>query len=171
MMEEILPVLERFVLTPLEHPELLPSLLPLILGALVLELYFGKYTTEELGWNSSVANAVIWITTGITLLLTSELGRLERRASYFLIGIGSVVGYLNFYHKWPSTAAFAVSSAGIVYSLAYVTVVVVKTSLEVNPVTLKAAAAFIIGSNIGFKLLQGLETPSRDQFQLGRRGL
>lgn len=157
--------LTEFVYAPVNHPDLLPSLIPLILGAVVIELYFGKYEQEELGWNSSVGNSIIWFATGLTLLLTQELNVLERYATYFLLGVGGVVGYMDFFHKWSSTVAFLISSSGIVYSLAYVTVVFVRTDMAINPVTLKGAALFFLGVNILFKVIQGFERPARDNFR------
>ncbi len=156
-------VLKRFVMAPTNY-ELLPSLLPIIGGALVIELYFGKHESESLGWNTSVGNAIIWVTTGISLLITSDLAQMERYASYFLAGVGSLVGYMNFYHKWSESVAFIISSAGIVYSLAYVTVVLVKTNIPVNNTVLKASLIFIIATNIGFKVIQMFETPAQDSF-------
>lgn len=150
--------LETFIYTPIHQPELIPTLLPIILGAIVIELYFGKFTNEELGWNTSVGNSVIWITTGANLLLSSGLQQAEKQAAYALIAVGSLVGYMDFYHKWPDTIAFLVSSSGIVYTLAYITVIFVKTDLEVTDQTLQAAAVFFIGVQIAFKILQGFES-------------
>lgn len=152
-------VVEELVMAPVNHPELIPNLLPLILGALVIELYFGKYSQEDLGWNTSVGNSIIWVTTGVTLLLTAEPTNLELYATLFLIGIGSLVGYMNFFHKWSSTVAFIISSAGIVYSIAYIVVIVVKTDLPVNETVMQASIVFIVGVNILFKVLQAFETP------------
>lgn len=155
-------VLEELVLAPVKHPELLPTVLPLIIGAITLEIYFGKHVEENLGWNTSVGNAVLWIATGINLLITSELTATERKITYFIIGLGGFVGYMDFYHKWSDTVAFIVSSAGIVYSLAYVTVVIVKTSLEINQTVIKAGVIFIVGVNILFKIMQQFEAPTKD---------
>lgn len=155
-------VLETLVLTPLNRPDLLPSLLPIILGAVVVELYFGKYTSEELGWNTSLGNAVIWVATGGTLLLNGAMETIESYAAYFLIAAGGLVGYLNFFHKWSSEMAFFFSSHGLVYSIAYITVVYVRRDIPINSTSLKAAAVFIIGVNIVFKFLQQMET-SRDR--------
>lgn len=164
--ETIRSIFEQFITTPIEQPEILPTVLPLIMGAVIIELYFGKYEREELGWNTSVGNAVIWATTGITLLLTTEMAQQEKFAAYSLIGIGGLVGYMDFYHKWPETVAFIVSSSGIVYTLAYIAVIMIKTSMAINPVTMKAAALFFIAVNIGFKIIQGMETP-RDNYSIG----
>lgn len=155
-------VLEEFVYAPVRYPELLPSLLPLILGAIVIELYFGKYKREALGWNTAVGNAIIWVTTGVTLIITSNLDSMERQAAYALIGVGGLVGYMDFFHKWPDWMAFLVSSSGIVYSLAYIIVVMIKTGIPLNDTSIKAGAMFFIGVNLVFKFIQGFETP-RDQ--------
>lgn len=153
---------EEFFMAPLNHPELLPNLLPIIAGAIIIELYFGKHTTEELGWNTSVGNAVIWVTTGISLLMTTMLSPAERLATYGLIGAGGLVAYLDFFHKWSSELAFRISSSAIVYTLAYVLVVMTKTSVPVNTTSLKAAAVFVVLTNIGFRILQMMEKPADD---------
>lgn len=162
--QSIEDIVKEFALAPVNHPELLPNLLPLIVGAVIIELYFGKHTQEELGWNTSVGNAIIWATTGVTLLLTSDLTGSERLITYFIIGLGAFVGYMNFYHKWDDTVAFIISSAGIVYSLTYVIVIIVKTDLEISEPVIKAALAFIVGVNIIFKAMQSFEKPADDGF-------
>jgi hypothetical protein len=152
--------LENFVLTPLQSPEILPSILPLAVGAIVIELYFGKHSDEELGWNTSVGNAVIWGTTGLNLLLTTQMNSTETLAAGSLVGVSLLIGYMDFFHKWPDTVAFVVSSSGVVYSLAYITVIMVKTAMPINGTTLKAAGIFFIAVNILFKVMQGFETSS-----------
>lgn len=151
---------------PLDNPEIVPTVLPLVLGLLVLELYFGKYTNEKLGWNSSVANSVIWISTGATLYIAETLGTAEKWAVYFLIGIGSLTAYLDFFHKWPEEIAFIASSAPSVYILAYITTVMVRTGIPVTRSSLIAAGIFLIGATAFFKLLQALETPAKNQLRM-----
>lgn len=152
-------VLKELFTAPLNHPDIVPNLLPIIVGALVIELYFGKYRTEELGWNTSVGNAIVWVTTGLTLVVTEEPEGLRLYASLLLIGLGSFVGYMNFYHRWSETVAFVISSAGVIYSLAYVIVVVVMTDIPINETVIKSTLAFIVIVNLGFRILQGFETP------------
>ncbi len=159
-------VLEELVLAPLKHPELLPSLTPIILGAIIIELYFGRYSQEQLGWNTSVGNSIIWIATGVNLLINSSLEPVERNAAFFLIAVGGLVGYMDFFHKWSSTVAFMVSSAGIVYSLAYITVVLVKTGIPINNTSIKASLIFLVAVNIVFKVMQMFETSADNQFSM-----
>lgn len=151
-------VAEMFALAPVRHPEIVPTVLPIVAGAIVIELYFGKHKNEELGWNTSVGNAVIWITTGVTLYMTETLTTPEMYATGALIGLGLLVGYMDFFHKWSSTTAFMISSSGVVYTLAYILVIIVKTDLPMDQSTMEGAAVFFIGANVAFKLLQTLES-------------
>ncbi len=153
-----------FVLAPVTNPELLPSLLPIMLGAFIIELYFGKHKTEVLGWNTSVGNSIIWISTGLNLLLTEAINStIELYVSYLILGMGIIVGYMDFFHKWSEAVAFRASSADVIYPLAYVTIVIVKTGIPADESTIKAAVGFIIGSILFFHLIRGLETPAPDQ--------
>ncbi len=153
-----------FVLAPVSNPELLPSLLPIMLGAFIIELYFGKHKTEVLGWNTSVGNSIIWVSTGLNLLLTEAIdSTIELYVSYFILGMGILVGYMDFFHKWSEAVAFRASSADVIYPLAYVTIVIVKTGIPADESTIKAAVGFIIGSILFFHLIRGLETPAPDE--------
>ena len=155
----LIEVVKEFALAPVRHPEILPTVLPLIVGAVVIELYFGKHQSEDLGWNTSVGNAIVWVTTGLVMYLNSDLTTNETYATMGLVGLGLGVAYLDFYHKWSSTVAFVASSSGLVYSLAYVFVVAVNTDMTLNSTTLKGAGVFLAGVMIVFKIIQSFETP------------
>lgn len=159
---------EHLFLAPLNYPEILPTVLPLIIGALIIELYFGKHPEEQLGWNTSVGNAVIWSVISLNILITSDLAVIERQAVYGFIAAGAFVTYMDFYHRWPPAIAYTVSSAGIVYSLAYILVVMVETNLSFTQTGVKSAVIFFIAVNMGFKLIQGFETPVQDNLGFNR---
>lgn len=154
--------MKEFALAPMRYPEIIPTVLPIIVGAVVIELYFGKHTNEELGWNTSVGNAIIWVTTGAGMYITSNLDTQEKYATLGLVGLGLGVAYLNFYHKWSSTVAFIASSSGIVYTLAYIFVVFVKTDMQLTSNVMKGAGIFLIGVLAAFKIIQSFETPAND---------
>jgi len=151
--------LTEIAFAPANYPDLVPVILPLVVGALVIELYFGKHEDEELGWNTSVGNSVLWFSTGLTILLTTELRTNELYAVLGLMGFGALIGYMNFYHKWSPMIAFRASSAGVIYTVAYLITVLTKTPIPVDAVTAQAAAIFMLVSIVLFKLLQRLETP------------
>ncbi len=157
--QEVVNKTEYFARVPLDNQEMLPTLLPLMAAAIIMELYFGKHKEESLGWNTSVGNAAIWMTTGLSILIVETgLSQLELQATYALIALGGFVTFMDFFHIWPSTVAFIVSSSAMVYTLAYTLVVIIKSSMPVNQTTLKAAALFFIGVNLAFKVIQFFES-------------
>lgn len=155
---EIVSRLTTFVTAPVENPDILPNVMPLILGAVIMELYFGKHKRESLGWNTAVGNAILWISTGISLYMTESLGEIQLYLVYGLIGLGFFVVYMDFFHKWPSTVAFVVSSSAMVYTLAYTLVIVVKTGLPMDILTYQSAAIFFVGINTLFFIVKAFET-------------
>jgi hypothetical protein len=164
--EQALEAAVMIARAPIQHTEILPSLLPIILGAIVIELYFGKYSKERLGWNSSVSNSIIWLATGLNLYFTETFSTtLEKNATFLLIGMGGFVGAMDFFHVWPKNLAFLASAPTVVYLLAYVTVVAVKTPIPVNEVTIQGAIIFSVCAFVGFEALKFIE-PSSDKFQL-----
>lgn len=151
-----------FFREPINNPEILPNVLPLILGLVIMELYFGKHKDESLGWNTAVANSILWISTGFSLYMTSTLGPLQLYLVYGLLGLGVFVAYMDFFHKWPSTVAFVVSSSAMIYTVAYMLVIVVKTGMPMEMLTYQASAIFFIGVNLVFNFIKGFETNADD---------
>lgn len=158
----LIEVIKEFVLAPVRYPDILPTVLPIIVGAIVIELYFGKHTNEELGWNTSVGNAIVWVTTGLVMYLTTDLGAQEKYATAGLIFLGLGVAYLDFFHKWSETVAFVASSSGLVYTLTYIFVVAVKTDMTLNNTVFKGAGIFLIGVMTAFQIIKSFETPVND---------
>lgn len=161
--EEVFSTAISIFVAPVQHSSIVPTVLPLILGGLIVELYLGKYKREDLGWNTAVGNAVVWFATGVSLLVTESLEGLEVQATFFLILLGLFVGFMDFFHVWPARIAFLVSSSGLVYTIAYAIVVMIKTGMEVNTATLLGAGIFIAVIQAAFLFLKFIEQP-RDQF-------
>lgn len=161
--EEVIQTAISIFTAPIQHTNIIPIVLPLILGGLIVELYLGKYKREELGWNTAVGNAVVWFATGISILATENLEGLEVQATFFLIFLGLFVGFMDFFHVWPARIAFIVSSSGLVYTIAYTIVVMIKTSIEVNTATLLGSGLFIAAIQAGFLFIKFIEQP-RDSF-------
>jgi hypothetical protein len=150
----------EFARAPVDFPGILPDVLPLLLGAFIIELYFGRHENEMLGWNTSVGNAVIWVSTGLSLLITGVLDTaVERGVTYLILLSGAFTGYMDFFHKWSAAAAFRASSPDVIYPIAYVTVVAVKTDMPIELNTFKAAAAFSAGATAFFMLIKWFIPP------------
>ncbi|MDY6769585.1 MAG: hypothetical protein SVU88_01295 [Candidatus Nanohaloarchaea archaeon] len=157
-------VLARFqalLLFPAEHPDFLPSLIPIFLGLVVIELYFGRYEREPLGWNSAVSNAVLLIATALTLIIRLNLLQAASGpryiVAYSILVLGTVILLLNFYHVWPASIAFSVSSGFVVYTLVYIAIAWVYEELPLDADTTAAAVLVFTGFWVFFTALQHLE--------------
>ena len=57
-----LAIVDRFVdllLAPAQFTQMLWMAVPLVLTIFLMELYFSRYSAEELGWNSAYGNALV----------------------------------------------------------------------------------------------------------------
>jgi len=158
-------VLEQFIKIitfPLNNPSLIPSLIPVLVGLVVLELYFGRYTREELGWNTAVGNATMLVTTSLTLIYEEGLLYDVRSSggvvAFTILGVGLFILTLNFYHIWPARLAFNVSSAFIVYVLVYITIALTYGDILIDTNTIFASALVFIALFWVFTIIQFIET-------------
>jgi len=158
-----LPVFGRMLMllrAPIEQPDMLWVALPMLLATLVMELYFGVYADEELGWNSAVGNAIFLVlvslnlfrellwTTGISAdYVMAQLPLYLIAGALMLLSLSMLV--LNFRHALPRHVAFSISSWLPVNLLAYLAVVLVSSNLPDGPgipldgVTAAAAIALL----------------------------
>lgn len=146
---------------PVDNPAFVPSLIPIFVGLTVMELYFGRYKDEHLGWNSAVSNATLLITTALTLLY--ETGVMATHinpqyvVAYGILVIGTGILVLNFYHLWPAELAFNLSSSFAAYTTAYIAIAIVYGHIPVNGWTLVAATAVMATFYLLFATLQHVE--------------
>jgi hypothetical protein len=102
-------------------------LAPVFLLWLLLELYFGKYKREKLGWNTSLGNGVTltWISVESMRFL------FEKQPSNFWFKFGIIMAiilyamlivYFAFSHKLSAKVTYAMASPSPVYFLSAVTI-------------------------------------------------
>ncbi len=58
----------ELVMAPASEPDMLWFAIPLIIATILMAMYFGRYRREELGWNSSFANTMIFLFVSIDLV-------------------------------------------------------------------------------------------------------
>lgn len=157
-------VLQRFydlVFFPAAHPQFIPSLIPIFLGLVVIEIYFGKYEAEQLGWNSAVSNAVLLLATALTLIARLNLIGVPSGPRYIvaygIFVLGAVILLLNFYHVWPASIAFSVSSGFVVYTLVYIAIAAVYEQLPLDINTAAAAVLVFLAFYLFFTTLKHME--------------
>lgn len=145
--QEIVNQYLQMLTFPASHPEFLPSIIPIVVGLVVLQFYFARYDDETLGWNSAVSNATLIITTGLTLIVQLDLlhpfSSSRAVVAYGVLVLGTIILLLNFYHRWPAELAFNLSSAVITYTVVYITIAVVYADIVVSWRTVIAAGSLL----------------------------
>lgn len=131
-------------------------ILPLIIILVLMHLYFGRYRSEELGWNSSFGNSIslLWISVILSNFLFSKFSFQEL---YFgeqfgrLIVLGILVLWVliilifNFFHVLPKKFSFIISSAGSVYIFAYVVISLIFGNFVFNKeIVISSLLAFLV---------------------------
>lgn len=188
MIPEDLPVdvvIEKYAAIlqfPINHPEMIPSLIPIIMGLIIVAFYYGRYRYEELGWGAAVSNSLLLTSTGISLLY--QLAPDEEVLDYFLtqvmamietgltqdiaastvdprfavaigiVGFGAFLVFLDFYHLMPKKLAFNVSSGFMVYTLTYIAVAAIYEEMQLVESTYLAAGAFLVSVFLFVRILK-----------------
>jgi hypothetical protein len=152
--EDFVPaLLERFLdlmLGPVRVPEMLYIVAPMVFTLFLMKLYFSRYSREELGWNSAVANALVLIFVGVDMLKTTypETAPPEMMTSVWfnlrhisietgaavstlitasVFGFGFVLLILAFFHLLGKRLLFILTGPLTVNLIAYLGVVIVYT--------------------------------------------
>ncbi len=170
----VFPRLEEIVYTPLTNPEILWTILPLLGIAFFIELYFGRYKTEELGWNTAFGNTIslLWVTTALFRFMYEMhgtavfsgwnfTGNTTPMILIYVLGLWSLLlAISNFFHILPKQVSFFFSSTIPVNVSAVVTTVLVIGQFQIDRVTMTAALILYIGLAILFAAIQAIVIPS-----------
>ena len=102
-------------------------LAPVILLWLALEIYFGKYKKEQLGWNTSLGNAVTltWISVeSMRFLFDTQPSNFWLRFSLIIAVLlyAILIIYFSFSHKISPKATYTLASPNATYFLCMVTI-------------------------------------------------
>lgn len=151
---------ERFVdvvAAPFSNPGMLWITLPLVITLLMMEFYFGRYRSEELGWNTAVGNSLVLVFVSLDLVRQVYGGaQLSSVWDVFLLNtaktvIAVVVGfsgllifYTDFFHLVPKWFAFDISSPLAVNFTAYLSIVFIYTNLTIDVYAVIAALLLLL---------------------------
>ena len=102
-------------------------LAPVILLWIALEIYFGKYKKEQLGWNTSLGNAVTltWISVeSMRFLFDTQPDNFWFRFGIItaIIFYALLIIYFSFSHKISAKATYILASPNATYFLCMVTI-------------------------------------------------
>jgi len=153
---------------PIDHPLMWWELGPLLVTLIVIELYFGRYKKEPVGWNSAVNNALVLVFVGSNLmhyLFLEEFLDFSSARSWIplgLIAFGLLLVALDFFHALPASIAFGVSSVLLLNALALVGVLIVYTGAAMDSLTLMTAVVMVFFIVLLFKLIHLLQSSAAD---------
>tara|TARA_Y100000310_G_scaffold133889_1_gene132864 strand:+ start:3598 stop:4140 length:543 start_codon:yes stop_codon:yes gene_type:complete len=140
----------ELILAPSQYTEMLWIAIPLTLTLFLTELYFSRYKSEELGWNSAYGNALVLIFVSLDIfryLYNNNL--LEtltiKLALAFAVAIMAVLLTLvNFLHIIPEKMAYGLSSKLPMNFIAYISLILIYSSIPIDLLTIICSATFLI---------------------------
>ena len=157
---------------PAQNPSMIWILIPLVATLLLMEFYFGRYSDEELGWNSAFGNSLVLIFVSIDLFRhlhdTDSLQLTDPRVivSLSLVMIGALLMFIDFWHLLPKELAYGLSSRLTINFFVYLAIVMVYTvnprMIQLNEYTAGAFLLVLISMAILIKILHLIEIPIRE---------
>jgi len=144
---------ERFIellLLPSANKEVIWIILPLILAVLFMELYFGRYKLEDIGWNTAFNNSLILIFVSVNLvkhlydmdILLSLHPKTVLTIALIIIGI--FMSLFNYFHILPKKFAFLFSSTLPINITNFMVVLIVYSSFPLDILTFIAALLYAL---------------------------
>ena len=145
---------------PLVYKEMLWIIIPLLLTMLLMELYFGRYKYEELGWNTAYGNALVLIFVAVDLFRWLYMNdmltylHLKNVLAIAVVFEGILLTLINFLHLLPKEVAFGVSSKLPMNFIAYTAVILIYSNIPIDWITLAASILFLVAMAVFIKLVQ-----------------
>ena len=109
--------------SPFKDLTILWILIPIILFWFIIEIYFGRYKTEKLGWSTALGNGltIFWVVTiSIRTLFANNFELFSINKLLFIISIAAYsafIIYISFTHRIKGKIFFIFASPTIVYYL------------------------------------------------------
>lgn len=179
---EIYPRIIDIVTKPFFQKSLLWIILPLFITLILIQVYFGRYKNEELGWNTAFSNSVslLWVTTTLfrfiyegsqESLLNMVLLNKEKIILISILAFWAIISiFLQFYHILPKKIDFLIYSSIPVYVTSILFVILIIGNIVLNLNTLYASLfIFFIISFLFFLLRHHIKAPKAVEISLSLR--
>ncbi len=143
------------------NQDVLWILAPLVATLILMELYFGRYKQEELGWNTAFGNALVLIFISANLinhLIQNNLwaNPLKSGIVIGLLLVGFLLTVIDFFHWLPEDWAFTISSKFPISFLALLAILFVYGNIPTDYITLGALIMIFIASYLTITILHYL---------------
>jgi len=177
----IWPRFLHIVLAWYDHPDMLWTIIPLLAATTLMVLYFGRYKTEKLGWNTAFGNTISLffviasLAQGLILKYTPS-DFFDPAAAYLIVfdqplyqliflsilGLEAVLLMnVNYYHRLPEWLSFYISSTIPMNGLSLLAILVIKGDVPLDRITIYTAIFFFFVFWASFTLLKWYVKPSR----------
>ena len=174
----------RDIITEPAGSDMLWILIPMIAALFLMELYFGRYKEEELGWNTAVSNALVLffvgmnlcyflstnnLLVGITAKIAPEMFSLALKKSfiaYFIIIESIFLLLLNFCHLSAKRFAFGISSGMILNFIGIMAIILVQSPSRIllnEWITLPAIVVIFIVVLLFFLSIKALSPKAEEE--------
>ncbi len=167
----------EIIYAPWGTKEMLFILVPLIVVLFVIELYFGRYKYEKLGWNTAVGNSLALLFVSMNLLdylYSNGLFFTEhpKMILAFVVCIESLfLLFVNFFHIFPREAAFGISSPLILNYIGAASIIMVYSNIPFDYLTLIAFIVLFAFLVALLWFIQSLEAPALPKIKVGKETL
>ncbi|MBD3389667.1 hypothetical protein GF415_01795 [Candidatus Micrarchaeota archaeon] len=157
------------VMAPASEPDMLWFAIPLVIATVMMALYFGRYRWEELGWNSSFANTMVFLFVSIDLvrrMYESQVPfswmNIYENPLYITItvvlALFSIASMLVvYYHLLPKKLAFTIFSNLPVNLAIYTVMTIVYVGVPADWTTVGAGVLLFLVVWLLLKFLQFLQ--------------
>lgn len=151
--DQVIPRLVEMVVTPFNYTSTLWLIIPLFITIFFIQLYFGRWKNEKLGWSSAFGNmiALLFISVNLLDFLRKQYAMEDffnlgtPLYNVFLIGVVLLQIVLMmvfiYFHLIPKKLSFFISSSVSVNTIAFAAIVLVYGKIPIDWVTL---AAFLL---------------------------
>lgn len=126
------------VIAPYTSPDMLWILIPLLISVISMELYFGRYKYEELGWSSAFGNAIVLIFVGLDLMRylynSGSLGfqNIQNLLAIAILLEGLLLTLIGFFHVLPKEWAFKIAAKAPTSVLAYIAIILIYSRVDIT---------------------------------------
>jgi hypothetical protein len=167
------PRIHDLILSPAENPDMLWTLIPMMIALILMQIYFGRNKDEALGWNTAFGNSIALIFISVSLLHGVFLSSGQESFSAFLdsatqstdirIAIiafvflyGIFLSMISFFHWLPEKLAFFIMNGISINVTAYVAIVLVNSAnIALDWTTILAALVIFIAVYLASLLIRG----------------
>ena len=156
---------QELISAPYYYPDMIWMIVPLVVTLFVMQFYFGKYSKEEMGWNTAVGNTLVLFFISLDLLRHIYNLPPADLINFFYYPIKTMVALLvsmqaitlffaDFFRFLPKRLAFFISSPLPVNLTAYVAIALVYSHLALDKYTILAGLLLFLILFIIIHILQ-----------------